>query len=371
MFPSQNKSIIWALVLSIAYTPSMVFALQQPSDEAKVDLGYVTPGAVAAAAAFPRRVLTAPESEMLPLEVITAWGMKELGFDPLEIEWMLAFVEMPDPETPQAGPPPAAVILRSAKQFPEGAILGTLWDNTQEEELDGKTYRKGHSPADPSIYRADDYTLIIATGDLLPRMLDNHAEPEDGRVTNVLERMKKMPDVMGLVFVEPVRPMLAMPLMMVPVPPQLGDVKQIPSLLTSIGLKGNLRGMPSYSLIFRANNEDDAQKLDDIIGKAMDFGKQMMDAKLAEEDNSDDPVKQAMAKYQKRVGEKMMKQFRPVRDGAKLTLTVGDGDNPQAASMATIGILVALLLPAVQAAREAARKMQEQNEQNGFPGENP
>ncbi len=355
----HSKMIVWILIVSMTYSPSLVFAVRQSPAEGqeKIDLGYVTPGAVAAVAAFPRRVLTAPEMEMMPLEVITALGMKELGFDPLEIEWVLVFVEMPENGAMQAGPPSVAIVLRSAKPFGEGKILGKLWDRTTEAQLDGKTYRKAMGPMDPSIYRPDEYTLIVASGDFLPRLLSNHASPEKGRVTKVLGRMKELPDATVLLFVEPLRPLLAMPLAMAPLPPPLADVKRIPELLTSVGAKVNLRGGPSLTLILRANDEDAAVELEKIIDQALDMARQAMAAEIAKQENSSDPVEQAFAKYSKRIGEKMLEYFRPVRKGEKLTLTTDAGDNPQMASMAVIGILVALLLPAVQAAREAARRI--------------
>lgn len=356
----HSKMIVWILIVSMTYSPSLVFAVQQSPAEGqeKIDLGYVTPGAVAAVAAFPRRVLTAPEMEMMPLEVITALGIKELGFDPLEIEWVLAFVEMPENGAMQAGPPPVAIVLRSAKPFGEGKILGMLWDRTTEAQLDGKTYRKAMNPMTPSIYRPDEYTLIVAGDDFLPRLLSNHASPEKGRVTKVLGRMKELPDATVLLFVEPLRPLLAMPLAMAPLPPPLADVKRIPELLTSVGAKVNLRGGPSLTLMLRANDEDAAVELEKIIDQALDMARQSMAAEIAKQESSSDPVEQAFAKYSKRIGEKMLEYFRPVRKGEKLTLTTDAGDNPQ---MATIGILVALLLPAVQAAREAARKVQSRN----------
>ncbi len=359
----HSKMIVWILIVSMTYFPSLVFAVQQSPAEGpeKIDLGYVTPGAVAAVAAFPRRVLTAPEMEMMPLEVLTALGMKELGFDPLEIEWVLAFVELPENGAMQAGPPPVAIVLRSAKPFGEGKILGKLWDRTAEAQLDGKTYRKAMTPMDPSIYRPDEYTLIVASGDFLPRLLSNHASPEKGRVTKVLGRMKELPDATVLLFVEPLRPLLAMPLAMAPLPPPLADVKRVPELLTSVGAKVNLRGEPSLTLMLRANDKDAAVELEKIIDMAIDMARQSMLADLAKQENSDDPVEQAVAKYMKRISNKMFEPFRPVRNGAKLTLTTDTGDNPQMASMATSGILVALLLPAVQAAREAARKIQSRN----------
>ena len=45
----------------------------------KIDLRYVTPKAVAIAAVRPRQILTAPNAEMLPVEVVTAAGLVHLG----------------------------------------------------------------------------------------------------------------------------------------------------------------------------------------------------------------------------------------------------------------------------------------------------
>src|SRR6185503_11614792 len=56
--------------------------------------------------------------------------------------------------------------------------------------------------------------------------------------------------------------------------------------------------------------------------------------------------------------------FMPKRDGAKLTFFRFDGGNSpqqQLTTVAVMGVLVALLLPATQAAREAARRNQSMN----------
>ena len=89
-------------------------------------------------------------------------------------------------------------MLRSVKPFGDGKLLNHLWDNTVEDKLDGTPYRKGATPTIPSIYRPDEYTLIVVTGNLLPRMLKNHALPEDDWVTNVLGGMDNMPDFTAL-----------------------------------------------------------------------------------------------------------------------------------------------------------------------------
>ena len=69
---------------------------------------------------------------------------------------------------------------------------------------------------------------------------------------------------------------------------------------------------------------------------------------------SEDPVQQAAAAYSQRLTRHMFEMFQPTRKGTMLVLSQEGAITNQTA---VIGILVALLLPAVQAAREAARRM--------------
>ena len=94
----QRRTFVCLLLAgAMIGSPSMVYAQQlavirsaraERADGA--DLSYVTPGAVFAAVAHPRRVLTAPGMEMLPLEVMSAAGKKELGIDPLDVHMAIA-----------------------------------------------------------------------------------------------------------------------------------------------------------------------------------------------------------------------------------------------------------------------------------------
>src|SRR5258707_9716343 len=65
-----------------------------------------------------------------------------------------------------------------------------------------------------------------------------------------------------------------------------------------------------------------------------------------------------------RVSGRGVQPFMPTRDGDKLTFfhfEAGNSPQQQFTTVAVIGVLVALLLPAVQAAREAARRNQSLN----------
>ncbi len=117
MSRKHRRAIAWLLVAVMSFSPSLVYAQAAetaasaavPVPKPKLDLSYVTPETAAIVVAFPRHVLTAPEMEMLPVEVFTAAGLKELGIDPAQIEQILAVVE-----PPQAGAMLAAVVVEMA-----------------------------------------------------------------------------------------------------------------------------------------------------------------------------------------------------------------------------------------------------------------
>ncbi len=361
-----RRTIVWVLVAAMCYSPSIVFAQQTATSEsvageskAKIDVSFISPSAAAAVVLYPRHVLTAPSMEMLPTEVITAAGKKFLGIDPLEVEQVVAMVEAP--QQPPQGPPRLAIVLHTAKAMGDEKVLPELWQMTSEGQIDGKTYRKAMNPMLPSIFRPDDRTLIVATDSLLQELWSNRANPKEGAVSKALGRIKEPSDALALLMVEPIRPLVAMPLAMAPVPPPLADVKKLPDLVTSIGAKVNLTGDMAMSLTVKANDEAAAEQIEQIIDKLLDVARQQASQESAKQMASSDPVEQAMGQYSKRLSERMLQAVRPVRKGKTLTLASDAGKNPQMVQVATIGILIALLLPAVQAAREAARRVASTN----------
>jgi hypothetical protein len=352
------------LVLAAAMigSPSMVYAQQLAVLQAagaepagSVDLSYVTPGAVFAAVAHPRRVLTAPEMEMLPIEVMSAAGKKEMGIDPLDIEQVMVIVE-----PPRAGMPPGgAVVVRFSRPYGDLPILQALMKRTVDAQLDGRPYRRGGGPMDMSIYKPDERTLIVAHDQLLRGMLANQKKPVEGPVSKLLaEADASRQDLAAVFSLEPVRELAGAALATAPLPPQFADVRKVPQLLSAVEVRFNLTGSQEMVLVLHARDEGAAKELEDLIDRLLRTTKEMMLAEMAEDAGSDDPVEQAMVQYMQRISDRIFDAFRPVRKGGRLELAGSGQGNAQ---VATIGILVALLLPAVQAAREAARRMQSSN----------
>ncbi len=362
MTRKHRRVVVWTLIAAMTYAPSIVYA-QMPSAKLaarpakpKIDLGYVTPETAAVVVAYPRHVLTAPGMEMLPTEVMTAAGLIELGIDPLAIEQIMVVAE-----PPVGGPPGVAVVARMAEPVPQGKILGPLWDQTTEGELGGQSYRRAANPMGFSIFQPDDRTLIVGMDPFIAKLLANHASPTEGRMSKVLGRMVVPPDAMAILLVEPIRPLISMPLAMAPLPAELADLKKLPELTNSLGAKVNLTGPGLMQVSLKANDEAAARQIEQILNKSLTAAGQMARANMAQQEASEDPIEQAMAQYAMRMNDRMIQALRPVRRGSTLTLEPPVKENLQMTSVAVIGVLVALLLPAVQAAREAARRAQSNN----------
>jgi hypothetical protein len=144
-----------------------------------------------------------------------------------------------------------------------------------------------------------------------------------------------------------------------PVPPELAAVREIPNLVKQAELRLNLTKPLPSELVITANSEADAQRL---VAIANDL-KQLAAAKMMEESGkalaSKDPVEQAMGRYSQRMARLMQERTQLVVEGDRLILfraEMAKSPESQLWSVATVGVLVALLLPAVQAAREAARR---------------
>lgn len=322
--------------------------------QATADLAYVPPTATAAVILHPRRVLTAPESELLPLEVISAVGKKEFGLEPLEIEWAVAVAEVGG-----FGPPQFGLVLRFSAPLDDSQLLNSLKQDTEKETLEGRPYYRSRDLLFmPSIFLPDDHTVIVAQEVMLQKMLRNHRDPRPGKVSRILDDMKRLPDAAAALDFEPLRPLVRRFFLQEPLPPPLAALQDVPRLVADVEARVDFIGSPSLYLALRSNNDADALKLQNTIAAILEDVKGMILDQAQSGAASEDVLEQAAAQYLARISDRFLAVMQPEREGDTLFLRF---DEKQRVQIATVGILVALLLPAVQAAREAARRAQSTN----------
>ena len=140
-----------------------------------------------------------------------------------------------------------------------------------------------------------------------------------------------------------------------PLPPPLVDLKKMPELTSYVAARLNLTGDGAAALTLRAENEASADQIERIFDASLAMTRQMMEAEIAKKAASNDPVEQAMAKYSKRMSERVLAILRPVRKGNTFTsaISLSGLNNGQLQLTALIGFISGRVISAMQSMRAA------------------
>ena len=312
-----------------------------------IDISYVPQNAIGAAVVHPQRLSQTPELELVPWEVIQAAAQNELGFDPLAIEQALALVAAPE----GPAPPDWGLILRFSQ--PQ-QLAGKLMENTEEAAVAGTTYHRGLAPELPSLCLIDGRTLLVGSEPMLREMIT--AGDESSPLRDMLAAIPMRNDLTAVLAFGPVRELVKEALTQVPqLPPPLQPLLDVPDQLDSVMVALNFSRERASGIKLTATDAAAAEKLEGTLLQSMAFAKQLLMGQMLQSmQGEDDPTSQAMVQYLTRVANSIENKLQPKRNGKDLVITAS-------ADYATTGVMVALLLPAIQAAREAARRTSASN----------
>lgn len=329
----------------------------------KIDLTYVTPQAVALVSLRPHQLLTSPNTSMFPVEVASALGLQQLNMDPVDVNEIVVFLEPPTVMGLNYG-----AVIKFAKPFDLAQLPQAMLAHTQVSDFAGKQYLQSANAMQPSFYMPDERTLLVMTDIALRKTL----APIDAAATSpLLDRVRELPggdDLYAVVDVASLRP-LVVPWMNVAVaqqrdqfPAEAKPFLEIPDLVASVDLALNITNSSPTVMVIHANDAASADKLDSLYELGMELQRKQARAEAAQLLASHDPLERAMGKYIERMSNTSVDAYKYERHGDDLILfelsAANSSPQAQLVMVAMSGVLVALLLPAIQAAREAARKNQ-------------
>ena len=295
---------------------------------------------------------------MLPVEVATAAGLKYLGIDPADVEEATGFVDASNPMVPNYGLTLKFVQPKSGLKLPK-----ELRGHTQPDKLNGKSYLKSQQAELPSFYTPDKSTLVIAPDQTLRKLVEN---PPKNKTSALIDRVHKVAggnDLYVAVDLATIRPLIQMGIAGEQLPPEAKPFTDSVNLISAAELTVNLSKPAPTELVVHANDAGAAEQIEGLLGEAVNKAREQMRADLAPQMESEDPVERRLPNTWS-ASRALAQPFMPTRDGAKLTVfhfEASGSPQQQLATVAVIGVLAGLLLPATQAAHEAARRNQSMN----------
>ncbi|TWU39651.1 DUF1559 domain-containing protein [Novipirellula artificiosorum] len=353
MLLPQTRLLQRSAILSTCLLLTAVCSAQSNSSRSgvsKIGSEYIPTDAVVTVVMTVADTIANPVAEMYPIEVAEAWCKEHVGIVPSNVDRLKVVAGAPGP-----GGPMLAIIVSLRNDGSIDNVNANLLASKEPIDVDGHSAYRLRNPPDTAMMFQDARTLVIATDNYLDAVL-RAASPEspNGPLAKMAAAVSHTGNVSMLMAVEPVRPLIkgALQSKADQVPPPLQEFTKIPDLLDAVLVQIDLANeVDGAKLIMLGRDDASAEQLSAILDRGLQMGRQIGLAQANQQLQGDDAVTEASRAYADRMADRILQLLTPERDGRKLTIS-----GPATTGIATQGVLVGLLLPAVQAAREAARR---------------
>ncbi len=321
----------------------------KPIDPAYVpaDVGFVE-------VAHPKLIYSLPAAQIFPLEIVTAYGLKEWGIDLANVDEAIAFGRFPkSPKDEIIGG-----VLHFAQPPAVAEIKTKLLTHAKEsKQIAGKAIYRMTENGTGVAYLPNDKTLLFASNpEFLEQMIA--ARATTNKPTALLQQFDSRTHLGAMFDVAGGRDAIHVALREAPALPEpLSELKKLPDLISWVKVEYKLTEHFNIDVAAEGNDEKSAAEAEQIIKNGLAIGQQLAVGFLSENAaNSDDPVDQAIVKYGKRIYGKIIKELVPTRDGKQLSF------NTKAFGDITVAFVAGMTLPtSTSAARESARRAQSAN----------
>ncbi len=337
--------------LSCSLCAQVVFAQNTTSF---IDSKFIPSTSLGILSVWPQKVFALPEMKLYPLEVVTATSIDNFGFDVLKVERLDAVVGMPGP----AGPV-VAVMVTMSEPVDGDHLEGEVFVSSDWEEDRGLRYRE--LKLDPRMrmvfHPLDKTRFLFGTLPYVRMMASGNNQP--GAVSSIVSKIKSQQAVLLALSFKALRPMLEGlaegAKSQIP-QPLAEDLSVLASNVDYIALRNNFATAAKTQILVAGQDAAAAEKLEASMRRLLTVGSRMGADSAKQQFQSDSLTDKAMQAYLDRLAKELSAMLTPKRTNDRLLIELESNT-----SVASIGVLTGLLLPAVQAAREAARRMQSSN----------
>jgi hypothetical protein len=326
---------------------------QEASSKASIaTVAQLTPNeTVAAITLRPQQIAAGERMQMAPLEVLTAAGLEQVGIDPLQIVRADLLIPIPGPAGPQGG-----LIVQLAKPF-DISDLNAQWLDEQGLHREGDFEFLSDSSGDFVVHQYQPQVVVIGTKIFVKQMLSKRTQP--GKVASLLEQVKVEHDGLAIVSISTLQPlllgMLDRPLRDLP-PDVADDINAIVQATDFAAIGLSIANQERLQLVLAGAGSGNADILEQRLAHVLQATSQTFVTDFKRQFSDPGPTAEAMRSYIDRISGTLTNKLTPVRRGNALVIELD-----QFQQIGTIGTLTGLLLPAVQAARQAARRTQSSN----------
>ena len=354
-FPEAGFMLRFLSRCTAAFAATLCFATfgVAQTNQKVVGKDYLPADAIATAVVTVSDTMASPAAELYPTEVADAWCKQNFGVEARDIIHAKLVVGAPGPIGPMFG-----CVLRLKADFDVKNINPEMVDAQNAVDIDGHTAYALNGMPGMFLCAQNPRTVLFGSESYLPSMLLAANGVPNGALGRLAESTQHTGTLTAMTVVEPMRPMINGLLQMQAeqLPPQFSKFLRIPNLIDAVLMRMDLQNPEEgMQVVMVAGDEAKADECLDTLKEGMRLGQQMFLAQMNQA-ATDDSVMQATAQYMQRLSDHYVDMMTPAQEGKRLTITVNASQG-----MATQGVLVGLLLPAVQAAREAARRMSSSN----------
>lgn len=303
-------------------------------------------------------IITSQQFQAWPWEILSVLCREQLGFDLNEVESIDATVSMPSP-SPEFG-----LSIRTKTPYDIAKLSDEIASPLETAPKDNQLkFRDMKEAPQIRISQKDPKRILIGTQGTLRRMLSQRIQT-GGPIVPLVQSRKSLARI--AVNLAKVRDLMngflewnegEMP------PELISDVREVIQLAENAMLELTDNERSPLVLTIGTANANNTRQLEEAVQRLRSEGIQLtraaVDEQVAEDPSLSDDMKRAIGSYSDRIEQLLQNQtmWSVVDDRIQLKT-----DTSMMVNYQTIGVLTGLLLPAVQAARTAARQMQSIND---------